>query len=260
MLCSCNMLSRKCHPTKFPMSKWEADGIQLYILEENINNGKDLLFIDSGETTLVFDVIWHGNGLWQLEALDRRVPTVKGDSTCNEELRPHSFGAFELKILDENSCTLEISSPSSIPEEVITNKIVLHRTTMDLSKDDIARIQNDAKYDFCPTYRYGSKWISEDKQISVEVLQQKHAELGIGEVVFADSPDAKFYMKFLEYGSMAYIGEIGTLHFDVRQAKERWKCEYFKDYFMATIISSEYYQTGHILRFERCNTGDGSPE
>ena len=275
ILCGCNLTKNEWHPIKSVMSKWEGDGIELYILDDDINNGKDLIFIDSGDGKLVFDVLWQGNGLWNLEMLDRRMPKNEDGSTLDGDLHEHTAGSFGLTILKEGSCLLKPYVTCHIPENMLSDKIVLQRTVTDLNPEDIPEIKLNDKYGFCPTYRYGSQWLSEDEQISISILPQKKAELGIGKILFDKEPNADLYIKFHEYNSMAYVGGFSenthNFYVNIRDAQEQWQCEYFEDYFTATVVCSGRYPTGQVIRFNRIQgtrkhgerdkerQGDGSP-
>lgn len=251
-LSSCNLTKTEWHPTRFPMSKWEGDNLTLYILNQDINNGTDLILIDLGEEKLTFDVWWHGNGLWNLDIIDRNVPTTENAPQLSGISERRSVGSFDLKILDEKHSELRVYSPEDIPEDFFPNdKIVLECTATDLKKEDIPIIDTN-DYSFCPTYCYGSLWLSEDKQISIKILPQKKAEHGIGEVTFSNDPNVVEYMKFARFNSSAYIGEFGEnelFYFNIRNANEEWKCEYSEDSFIATVVHSHRFKQGEVFSF-----------
>ena len=76
-----------------------------------------------------------------------------------------------------------------------------------------------------------------------------------GEVTILGDTETKMYMKFHEYNSMAYLGQFeddsAFSRIDVRQTKEQWHCEYYEDYFIATVVCSERYSPGQIFRFNK---------
>ena len=140
-LCSCNLIKMEKHPAKFPMSKWAGEGIELYILDGELNDGKDLIIVDCADSRFVFDVVWRGNGLWCLDMFQRNNFQTEQSQTSNEEKVMDSIGSFELTILDSSRCRIEKYISNSFPNGMaIKDNIILSLTTTDLSLKDIPMV------------------------------------------------------------------------------------------------------------------------
>ena len=75
-LSSCNLFWMDKHPANQEMTKWEGDGLELYIGQL----GQDRLLINRGSEKWVFDVTWHGNGLATMGLADTRPPVISEDA------------------------------------------------------------------------------------------------------------------------------------------------------------------------------------
>lgn len=142
-----------------------------------------------------------------------------------------------------------------IPELMLPNEIIMTRTQSDLNEEEFPEIEKNDNYDFCPTYRYGTKWQSDDDQVVINNIDCFGNLAGKSSVTFTTEPNSVYYIAFFEVNSKAYLvrWENDSLsdfsEQEFRKATEEWQCEYFENYFTAQVIRSNYYEVGHTISF-----------
>lgn len=256
LLSSCSFITKfdKCHPTNQPMSKWvgSCNDIQfeLYIADSD-SDSEDIMIIDYGNKKLSYIVWWHGNYLSQMSINDVRV--VYQQISDNSVHKTHlNIGYWNIELVSQTCFKLiyygvgRRGGVSEIPELMLPEEVVMTRVATGLT-EPIPQIEPDENYGYCPAYRQGTKWVSDDNQISIDMVN-----CGEGRVVFADDPNLQYYIGFFESNSKAYSVKDQEDHYDILRysfATEEWRCEYFEKYFTAEVVRSEHYETGHILTF-----------
>lgn len=251
-LTSCSNIEKHatCHPVSYPMSKWAGENIELYIVDPDImDNPKDLIFVDYGDKKLAYYAQWECNYQVILNICDIRefAFSEKGKTykNCN------GIARWDIELIDKTHCKL-INGPKysefGLPEEVI-----LTRVATNLTKEDFPQIDIDEQYSFCPTYYYGTNWISDDSQFEVNFDILGFNSNGVGIVNIDSNPEIKYYMYFLESNFSVYVSQKKTAlgYLNESDITEHWQCEYFENYFVATVIRSEYYEPGQVITFNR---------
>ena len=232
------------HPTQTPMSKWVGENIELYVLPVDENYKGSLMIIDFGETKLTFYVRWHQNGLSELSLHDKRV--------MDSSIDYFAVASFYGKTVSETQYLLYSYDTYNLPDDLFPEKIMLNRVATDLSYEDIPVIKTDENYKFCPVYHRGTEWISIDNKTAI--IAPVSSRYGIGKVIFDGAENEPLDVIFLEYDSTIYCGNWNSYSAVILEdAQEMWKCDYFEDYFVATVLCSDYYNVGESITFTKKN-------
>lgn len=270
LVSSCSHIRKydSCHPVNHPMSKWEgdADGLhfELYIGDEE---HRDFMVIDYGNEKISYLVWWHQNYLSQMTINDIRESSLDENESPVHQVLNLRRGSWDIELIDETHFKFihglaEISDAKSyIPEAMLPNEIVMTRIQSKIGDENFPSIEKDENYDFCPTYRYGTQWISDDNRIIIDNIESSGTyTAGTSKVIFADEPNAVYYIGFFELDHKAYLmkwEEDSLFYFSKSKfvkSTEEWQCEYFENYFTARVIRSEHYEPGHILTFTLVET------
>ncbi len=256
-----------CHPVNHPMSKWEGDAeglhFELYIGDEE---HEDFMVIDYGIQKISYLVFWHQNYLSQMSLNDVRECTLdENESPIHQSLNlKRSY--WDIELIDETHFkfvahgAVEIADvTSNIPELMMPNEIVMTRTQAEINKENFPQIERDESYSLCPTYRYGTQWVSDDNKVIIENIESRYnLSAGTSKVTFVEEPDSVYYIGFFELEHKAYLlkweEETYFTASKFVHSKEEWQCEYFENYFVARVIRSEHYEPGHILTFTLVDT------
>lgn len=246
---SCDLSGRNFawHPTQTPMSKWVGENIELYTLPLDENRKGDLMIVDFGETKLAFYVRWHQNGLRELSLYDKQGI----DLWENDSYDYFWVAGFDGKTISETQYLLYSYDTYNLPDDPFPEKIMLNRVATDLSYEDIPEIKTDENYKFCPIYQKGTEWISSDnKTVIVTTASSQH---GIGNAIFDNAKNEPLDVIFSKYNSTIYCGnwDFQDPSSILKEAKEIWKCEYFEDYFIATVEYSDHYKAGASITFTK---------
>lgn len=237
------------HPLNQPMTKWGAEGIELYVLGPDQDsfmiadfNGKKMTYFVSLDSSLfaVEDLhpVYYKLETGELETL--RTIIREWSISLKTETK------FELS----HGATAVPGGGYDIPELMFAEEIEFVRIATNLTEEDIPKIKIDEQYGlFCPKYRSGTQWISDDHQMTIKSGFKDICQI-------TSDPNTQFYINFFESNSSAYLTKITDENKSdysrssiVSQSTEEWKCEYFEDYFLATVVRSEYYESGHVLTF-----------
>ena len=243
-LSSCNLFWMDKHPANQEMTKWEGDGLELYIGQL----GQDRLLINRGSEKWVFDVTWHGNGLAIMGLADTRRPTVPEDMRFAPE---HIFVAGYIVSLRPNgTALLTYQGDASYYKGLFPEKAKLRKTAENLTIEDFPLVDNkeNDSYRFCPIYHFGTNWISDDGNVRISMFDSNNIR-----TTFSGEEDW-LYSEFIELDSMFYAGERKKdlpYNLPLSAMQEHWQCEYFEDYFIATVIQSERYETGETITFRK---------
>ena len=231
-------------PDRQPMSKWVADGIELYVLEDNADS---FMIVNYGDTQMFYRF---------------RFSYRAGPPFSIDDIRKYSYheiasGDFLLISDAKFKVTMYDSTVfgggHNLPELMFPKEIIFTRVATDLTEEDIPQIAIDPQYSFCPIFSETSKWVSDDLQMT---LINNEPLLGQQKCQLASDPNTQFHVNFFESNSSAYLTKIteenkssSETSLIVSQSTEEWACEYFEDHFLATVIRSEYYEPGHVLTF-----------
>lgn len=266
-LCSCSPVYQySISPESQPMSKWEADGFELYITDLY----KGLLICYFTEKTIAYDVYFSAGNSIQL--MDRRPQDVVFEDNVlysdAYEKPGYTVAIGSYHPSSKTKCTMTIEgSPVKTSCFSKEQELVFRRTATDLTAYQIPTIEIDANFTNCPIYSIGSKWISHDGNITIDIEGQlrPYKSYAIGKIAINGQTDENIYIAFNEIDSVAYLGNLTTpksfpLRYDTQLASDQWKCEFFEDYFVATVICSNYYEPGDILTFTLVRTPTNSTE
>ena len=261
-LTSCSHIRKydSCHPVNHPMSKWEGDAeglhFELYIGDEE---HRDFMVVDYGNKKIFYLVWWHRDYASQMSIRDKR--EFIGDVEHSYTNTHQAISYWNIDLVKEDCFKMSghegqgTIGECKIPELMLPNEVTMTRVLEGLFENDFPQIEQDDSYKFCPIYRRGTQWVSDDNQFEICIDTKPHSNDDISEVVFTADQNAKFFVKFFEVESKAYLikQENESAKFFTKysftSATEEWKCEYFEDYFLATVIRSEYYEPEHILTF-----------
>lgn len=268
-LSSCSHIRKfdSCHPVNHPMSKWEGDAeglhFELYIGDEE---HEDFMVIDYGIKKISYLVFWHQNYASQMSLNDVRECTLDENESPTYQSPHLERSNWDIELIDETHCKFvshgvgEIEdATSNIPELMMPTEIVMMRTQSELNKENFPEIEADESYGLCPTYRYGTQWISDDNKVIIENIKSGYnSTAGTSKVTFVEEPDSVYYIGFFELDHKAYLlkweEETYFTASKFAHSKEEWQCEYFENYFVAQVIRSEHYDPGHILTFTLVDT------
>lgn len=256
---------------EFGMTKWEADGYELYIDEDLGLDNVFICHLDDGRTMTYSACI---DVLYSITMVDPRKPLIEmpqGESSSYKYyLFYYQFGHFEYDInFFRTSLTLKYIgnddgvSPEWLWEGAPEKELKFKLTKKNLKKEDIPEVEFDPALDYCPVFFPGSEWLSDDGKVSIAA-----------ETCSIDPPD--FYARMRSFaGKATFLGEnpeeysvvfgqldtklyIGNLLSDQEDAicdrtlaEEVWQCEYAEDHFVAEVIKSNRYPVGTILVFTK---------
>ena len=242
-------------PKKQPMTKWVAEEFELYVTDTN----KGLMICNFNEKTIAYDVAFlHGSDML---LMDRRPQDVVFEDNViysdSYEKPGYSVAIGSYTPSSETSFRVKLEG-AHIKTSYFSKELVFKRVATDLKTEDIPVIETDIDFNNSPIYSIGSKWISNDDNISIYIEGElkPYDSYAIGKVAIKGQEDKDIYIAFNEIDSTAYLGFLKNpnaigLVYDVELASDKWNCEFFKDYFVATIISSNYYENGTVLVFNR---------
>lgn len=269
-LSSCSHIRKfdSSHPVNHPMSKWEGDAeglpFELYIGDEEHN---DFMIIDYGNKKISYLVWWHQNYLSQMTINDIRESSLDESISPADQVLHLLRGSWNIDLIDETHFKFIHGSAefpdatNNIPEVMLPNEIVMTRTRWDLGNESFPQPKRDEAYDLCPTYRYGTQWVSDDNMITIDNIKSRGTYTsGTSKVTFAEEPNSVYYIGFFELDYKAYLmkwEEDSLFYFSKSKfanSTEEWQCEYFENYFTARVIRSEHYEPGHILTFTLVET------
>lgn len=265
LLSSCSYIRKydTCHPAKQPMPKWEGDAeglhFELYIGDEE---HEDFMIIDYENKKLSYLVWWHQNYLSQMTINDIRESSLDESISPADQVLHLLRGSWDVELIDETHFEL-IHGPEEFPDAIcdtpeatLPNEIVMTRTLSDLGNENFPQIGRDEAYDLCPTYRYGTQWISDDNRVVINNIESSGTHTaGTSKVTFTEEPNSVYLIGFfeLDYKACLMKWEEDSLFYfsksNFASSTEEWQCEYFENYFTARVIRSEHYEPGHILTF-----------
>lgn len=275
-LSSCRHIRKydSCHPVNQPMSKWEGDAeglhFELYIGDEE---RKDFMVIDYGNKKISYLVCWHQNYASQMSINDVRESSVDENKSPVNQILNLRRGGWDIELIDETHFkfvhgSVEIPDATcDIPEVMLPNEIVMTRTQSEIGNENFPQIEKDEAYDRCPTYRYGTQWVSDDNKVIIDNIESSGTyTAGTSKVTFADEPNSVYFIGFFELDYKVYLmkwEEDSLLYFSKSEfvkSTEEWQCEYFENYFTARVVRSKHYEPGHILTFTLVETPLNSKE
>lgn len=275
-LSSCMHIKKydSCHPVNHPMSKWEgyAEGVQfeLYIGDDEY---KDFMVIDYGNKKISYLVRWHRNYASQISITDVRESFVDENKSPVKQTLNLPRGSWDIELIDEIHFKFvrgSVKVPDAtcdIPEVTLPSEIVMVRIPSEISSENFPQIEKDEAYDRCPTYRYGTQWISDDNKVIIDNIKSSGTyTAGTSKVTFVEEPNLVYLIGFFELDYKVYLTkwEQDSLFYfsksEFLKSTEEWQCEYFENYFTARVVRSEHYDPGHILTFTLLETPLDSKE
>ena len=249
-------------PFSQSMTKWEADNFEMYITDREIG----LLVWHDGETTYFYDIHFTFSSM-DILVFDKHFENTDPQTyyTVNE-LGGQQYGCIAAAgSYDPETpelCTISFDHSAEYGAQFPVESLAFRRVATDLTADDFPEIKLDTAYENCPMYSLGSKWISEDRRITI-VMEEGyvtssygHYRSPVGSVTVAGDPVEGVYIAFSEHGSQAYVGSIFPTPvinncYDVSLASDIWECKYAEDSFTATVVCSKYYEPGDTIVFMR---------
>ena len=254
------------------MSKWTADGIELYVLKDcGPTDEKPCAFVDDavmivhyGDTEMVYDVKItsrlgeNGYGMYIRDIYE--TTTYVSDSHIGPP--EHYFFYYgDIEAINDTKFAVTLNCPEitgggyDIPELMFPEEITFALAAENLTESDIPKIEKDEQYEFCPTYREYSEWISNDLKMTLYVCFYSNTDKRV-KCRLNDGSCVSFYVNFFESNSSAFLTEITEENRNVKDVSlivndsgEQWQCEYFEDHFVATVIRSEHYEVGQVWTF-----------
>lgn len=250
------------NPCYHPMTKWETDNLELYVLEV----GKGLLIFNYEDEKFAYDVRFFAGS--SMAVYDRRETFFTDKETTDfiadertDRAILYPIGVFSLHSCRETSCKVSCGEVNIFFQSgVVSEEIRFDKTADGLTLDDIPQIDLDEDYGYCPIYYPESKWISDDSRIVITMTKATEDEKDVGIVEFVNESKDDVYICFFECNSKAYLGELkenadslfgDVEYYDIRKAQDEWRCEYFENSFKATVIRSDYYEVGSVINFTR---------
>ena len=260
-------------PWNRPMSKWTADGVELYILNDcgptDVNPSAFVndafMIVHYGDTEIVYKVgIYsaHTKKGYVMYISDGRETIMYTSSYSKNPPHIYTLSAGNIETISETEFSVTLIRPPEIsgggydiPELMLPEEITFTLAAENLTEADIPEIHRDEQYQFCPTYRTYSEWISDDLKLFLYVSVYSDTDKRV-RCRFNDGSGVSFYVNFFESNSSAFLTKIteenqnvNDVSLIVNASGEQWECEFFEDYFVATVIRSEYYEVGQILTF-----------
>ena len=250
VLCSCNNLWPDLHPGNQPMTKWEGDGVELYI---SSGIDPDILIVTDGEQKYSFISEFGLNFYAALYLSDRRetAPTEEpsfsmiGDAP---EWRP--VATYYVHVRPNGTCRLTLEfNYSSFFDGILPEEVILKKTADGLTPEDFPQFPFYENYAYCPIYDYDRNviWVSSDGRMTLDADPPPY-------VTLHEEEGTILRVRFVDFDDMVYAGRC-TDEFDLylpfSAMHEHWQCEYFEDHFVVTIIQSEYYEVGETVTFTK---------
>ena len=257
----------------FPMTKWEADGYELYI-GDNIELGGVLVcHLKDGRTvTYTADI-----GMFGITIADTRKPIFEVPPFTGEVSKYYQLGYFKYNIgFFRSSFTMKYYSNNDglspewlwdgAPEEELKFKL----TKRGLKKDEIPKVEFDSALDYCPVFYPGQEWLSDDEKVSIRTETAESRKVSesdelyyyrqpfAGKAIFSGESSEEHDVVFGQLDTKIYIGsllpgETDSTICDRSIAEEIWECEYFEDGFIARVIKSQRYEIGTVINFSKAN-------
>ncbi len=256
----------RIEPANQIMTKWEAEDFELYITRQ----GAGLLIWNRDDKEIAYDIELWGNfstGYYGF-LFDRRQQYVDFDYYAEKKVlgdEAYEYQGYLVSFLyyepvNDTTFLLEFQDASFVTNSLSEKKLRFQRTATGLTSDDVPDIAPSKEYENCPIYFLGSKWISEDNGIVIEM--EKEFEFitpifhrcPIGTITILDSEKTNMQIIFSETDAQAYVGTLSTQDpqtkpYDITQASHIWQCEFYEEYFLATVISSDRYDEGTTIKF-----------
>ena len=207
-LSSCSHIIKfdSCHPINHPMSKWVGDctdiHMELYVFDDELG---EYMVIDYGDKKISYLVWWHQNYFSQMSTRDVRESFIDENQASWRQDLHLSRDWWDVELIDETHFKLvkrdvQISDiKCDIPELMLPNEVIMTRVETELTSEDIPQLEQDENYIFCPTYHYGTKWISDDNKVSFDGIKGD----GTAKVTFAADPNSVYCIGFFEVNSKA---------------------------------------------------------
>ena len=252
-----------------PMTKWEADGYELYLRNrEGDFDGILVCHLENGKTVM-YDV---DIGRIDIGVVDTRTPigAIPGNTMESNSNSYCYLGYFEYNMsISKRSFRLKYSgnddgvSPEWLWEGAPEKELKFKLTKKNLKKEDIPELEFDPALDYCPVFFPGSEWLSDDGKVSIatktwsidspEFYAQEQSLAG--KATFLGENPEEYSVVFGQLDTKLYIGNLLSDQEDAicdrTLAKEVWQCEYAEDHFVAEVIKSDRYPVGTILVFTK---------
>lgn len=259
--------------SNFPMTKWEADGYELYI-GDNIELGGVLVcHLNDGRTvTYTADI-----GMFGITIADTRKPIFEVPPFTGEVLKYYQLGYFKYKIgFFRSSFTMKYCSnndglsPEWLWDGAPEKELKFKLTQRNLNKDDIPKVEFDPALDYCPVFYPGCEWLSDDGKVAIRTETAEDRKVSesdelyyykqpfAGKATFSGESSEKYDVVFGQLDTKIYIGnllsgETDSTICDRSVAGEIWECEYLENGFTAKVIKSQRYEIGTVIRFFKTN-------
>ena len=257
----------------FPMTKWEADGYELYIGDNIELGGVMVCHLEDGKTvTYAADI-----GMFGITIADTRKPILEAPHSAGEVSKYYQLGYFKYNIgLFRSSFTMKYCSnngglsPEWLWDGAPEKELKFKLTQRNLNEDDIPKVEFDPALDYCPVFYPGCKWLSDDGKVSIrtETAESRkeceeddfyyYRQPFVGKATFSEESLEEYDVVFGQLDTGIYIGSLlsgenDSTICDRSTAEEIWECEYFEDGFTAKVIKSQRYEIGTVIRFFKAN-------
>jgi hypothetical protein len=248
-----------------PMTKWETDDFELFV----VNMYKGVLVCHFPDKTEIYDLVFSTHAMGIVYMLNENTKTEQSDSahTTVDIIPPPSPDKcilFSAIVYGENFFSWTETSfearfaPVTIDMGLFPSEdVIFRRTEVNLTEDDIPRPEIE-KDESNPIFKIGSQW-KNDTGLTIDMPKEYIRRLPeyteyfypIGKVNNLPYSNQEFSIIFSIFDSRAYIVSTPEQYsvYDITTAQEVWDCEFFEDYFIATVQESPYYEPGTILRF-----------
>lgn len=239
----------------YPMTKWEADGYELYVKEQD--KGVLVCHLKDGEK-IALDLDLY---MYSACAVDKRKSVVSVSDGQDESDGYLTIAKFSYTVsMTRRSVRLRYYTyrdfpdirPEFIPED---GEIKFRLTATDLSETDIPTVEYDEAGDGCPVYSPGSVWQSDDGKITFCMEQTRYyLDCPVGKATIEGTDSGDYEVVFRPTSSTMYLGKLLSedgREYDTAHAQEKWQCEYSENSFTAEATKSDRYPVGTVITFSR---------
>ena len=250
------------NPGSQVMTKWEAEGFELYITEPY----KGILVWKREDSSVAYNFEFAGGD--DIFLFDRRQQFVNLEDYFDYEFLNQEEVEYQGYIAAIASYTMQSESEffCTIKDYLIStqqfpmNTLTFRRTATGLTERDIPQIELGESYEHCPVYSLGSKWISDDHMVTIEMEDRFYGSIApyhrcpVGKITLMDGTASEYNIVFNELDSRAYVGEMKYSggygeSYNISNASDIWECAFLEGEFTATVILSDYYEVGTVLTF-----------
>ena len=206
-------------PDSQPMTKWVAEGIELYMLDPISDS---FMIVNYGGTKMFFEVTFdwpsfYNDERWTMIIWDREYSNTHTSADCLDsrgetcDLGRRIYSSLfegDVELISRTKCRVtmrhcEISGGGyDVPELMFPKELVFTRVAKNLTNEDIPTMERSEQYADCPIYRGLSHWISDDSKMILWIGRRRYKCQLVGE------QEIELHANFFESNSSVFLTKI----------------------------------------------------